>query len=932
MTASRQWAFRMVSVPDAEHPPSRLRAGGDVRLAIQEDFEHFVRTMAAFPFGSAATAIRYLYQPVKADGDPSDRLDVHLLGWAVGPGIAAMPLLTHSAPLGTFYDLVPCPTGPIPRDAFHAGCDVVRRQVVLAPTVPPEFNAKALPAYYAVRSFEPREDNDYLGLDDVLDGLTTPVLIEICIEPTDIRPLLSAHTRYLWRLQQVNRSWEDEEDLRFGEDWGRIGISSREMRSSPKLLRRREPLADQVLREVQRFHETLCLPHLQFHIRILAEDIGTALLIASVVAESAFRNGSYQLFSYGADDEFLKEVQPDGSGPRVIEYPAMSRVLDGLALQTFEGFSGLATVAPPEEMVGAMRLPIASHASPRCLRKNTDPPVLPKEDVIVFGHDDRGEAEQTPCAAGSPVRGIPTSALRKHVFLSGVPGSGKTTAMIGLLVQLFRQCIPFIVFEPGKTEYWLLKCLRRSRDPVIRRLARKLRVYTPGNDRISAMRFNPLRRLPQISLDQHIENLLGCFQAAMPMFPAFLGLLGEALELVYEWHPDPADPPSMVEVCATAEEVLAAKRYSGEVHSNLRAAIEVRLGALIRRGIGRVFRGGPDHPSISELAEGDHLLELPYLTVEHGCLLTLFLSTRLREYVRTHASPQDGLRLAMLLEEAHNLVGTAHEAIASEERADPKAFATESICRMLAELRSLGVGIVIADQLPSGVAPAVIKNTSTKLAFRQPEKEDREQIGGSMLFGPIEDQEIARLRVGNAYLYAEGYFAPRLIRTTNWVEKLQLPGPPTGEEILPYLRKDQWFTNALEDRLASALESLMLSMDRFEQLHVETRRLAARICGRLVDAASLPPNRQQDAKRRLIGCVRFLRNRLHSEFRAHLAPAWRRFADDFEGIEVRDEPLRQWREQVTHRYETVICAGATALLALLDDMDSRFTQPTNEKE
>jgi len=48
-------------------------------------------------------------------------------------------------------------------------------------------------------------------------------------------------------------------------------------------------------------------------------------------------------------------------------------------------------------------------------------------------------------------------------------------------------------------------------------------------------------------------------------------------------------------------------------------------------------------------------------------------------------------------------------------------------------VRPVGVAIIIIDQLPSAVAPEVIKNTGSKLAFRQVDAADREIVGDAML-------------------------------------------------------------------------------------------------------------------------------------------------------------------------------------------------------
>ena len=81
------------------------------------------------------------------------------------------------------------------------------------------------------------------------------------------------------------------------------------------------------------------------------------------------------------------------------------------------------------------------------------------------------------------------------IGLTGGIGSGKSTAVLNILIQLYENDIPFIVFEPAKTEYRLLKTLKELKDGPVNskgeRLGDELRVYTLGQETISPFRFNP---------------------------------------------------------------------------------------------------------------------------------------------------------------------------------------------------------------------------------------------------------------------------------------------------------------------------------------------------------------------------------------------------------------------------------------------------------
>lgn len=69
---------------------------------------------------------------------------------------------------------------------------------------------------------------------------------------------------------------------------------------------------------------------------------------------------------------------------------------------------------------------------------------------------------------------------------------------------------------------------------------------------------------------------------------------------------------------------------------------------------------------------------------------------------------ENGPRHVIFFEEAHNLIGPKAQKEGGEG-ADPKIAATAFIVKMLAEVRNLNEAIIIADQLPTAMAPEVIK-------------------------------------------------------------------------------------------------------------------------------------------------------------------------------------------------------------------------------
>lgn len=63
----------------------------------------------------------------------------------------------------------------------------------------------------------------------------------------------------------------------------------------------------------------------------------------------------------------------------------------------------------------------------------------------------------------------------------------------------------------------------------------------------------------------------------------------------------------------------------------------------------------------------------------------------------------------MMIEEAHRLLKNVPE---GGEGGNTRAKTVEFFCNLLAEIRTFGQGIIIADQIPTKIAPDTIKNTN----------------------------------------------------------------------------------------------------------------------------------------------------------------------------------------------------------------------------
>jgi len=408
--------------------------------------------------------------------------------------------------------------------------------------------------------------------------------------------------------------------------------------------------------------------------------------------------------------------------------------------------------------------------SSRAPTKPTDEPVV---RFGVFGL--RGEPLPNESAT------LPLRELRQHAFVTGVPGSGKTTTVFSLLHQLWTEHhIPFLLIEPAKTEYRALCSVDGMKD---------LMVFTLGDESGVPFRFNPFRLLPGVSVEKHLNNLEGCFRGALPLSGPLPFLLTECLEGVYQdlgwsWldraeaHTDRAFP-TMKSFYEKVRQVTESKGYSAETLSNIRAALEVRVGGMLHRSIGKMLncKIGVDFDT---LMKRPVVLELDALNEEQQALVAMFILSTVQEYVKTNRPANSSLQHVVVLEEAHNLLGYI-ETGGGAEVANPKANATKYFVKMLAEMRALGEGMVVADQLPSVIAPEVVKNTNWKVLLRMTAQEDRQIMGATMLLDAEQFQKTAALPPGEAYIYSEQWERPRHVILTNFFSHHQVVPITNGE-------------------------------------------------------------------------------------------------------------------------------------------------------
>jgi hypothetical protein len=369
----------------------------------------------------------------------------------------------------------------------------------------------------------------------------------------------------------------------------------------------------------------------------------------------------------------------------------------------------------------------------------------------------------------------------KHTLITGFTGSGKTQTVLHLLHQFWADHkIPFLVIESAKTEYrGLLKIMEYQSNGTNSKNIPNLLIYSLGNESLAPLRFNPFELLPGVRVESHVNRLQTCFEAAMPPFAPLPSVIEQSLIEIYRdlgWMmtdegvaPSDLGPhrryPVMSDLAAKAEVVGISRGYKGENEATLLAAIRGRIRPLTRvmhSSKGRMLDTPVTHPSPSVLFSKPAILEMNDLNEQDKALISMFLLTLLREYReqehRSSTSSTSGkLRHITVVEEAHNVLENV-KSVGAQEGAgsDTRHKAVQAFCGMLAEIRALGEGLIIADQSPEKLAPDAMRNTNIQIAHQLRDARDREAIANAMIMSEEQREYLGKLKPGYAGVFYTG--------------------------------------------------------------------------------------------------------------------------------------------------------------------------------
>ena len=646
---------------------------------------------------------------------------------------------------------------------------------------------------YSIMEWEPSENGRLYNVLKLMEGYDRSAVLRIDIFPVEHTQALRQRLPYAETRRRISERAQGKDD------------------NSESIVKS----WDKYLSNLMKFPQFLA------NVVAFADSEDIAVMLADSVAAEAVESGTYLVETIASERGF--SMYESDVGLLQKEKEPGNYVAPFLSLYTLE------------EIRPMFSFPILYPGEAIECQKETDPIPFSKEVTVDSETGEKHEVISLGVSSMGYDVTFPVKLFKKHAFIAGVPGAGKTNTMLYLVTTLWRdteQHVPFLVLEPAKQEYRALAMIEGMED---------LCVFSPGADTYFPLHINPFEFPEGLTLAEHIANLNAVFAGAFELIPPSPFLIDSCIEKVYlqkgwninERNNGSREYPTMQELYDSLKVAVEESGYEGETKANIRSVMEVRIGSLLRREIGNVYNVRESSIRPEEWLSRPVIIELEALGEGPANFLSLLISTLIREVLKirktSDVAPQSDnpfkreIEHVIFYEEAHNLIGpTTDDPVGGS--VDPKISATKYLVKMLAEVRALGEGIVIADQLPTAMAPEVLKNTGLKLAHRITAQDDRNLLGSTMSASADQLEEQGTFGTGQALIFYENLLKPFKMRVCEWEKGVSQKkyDSPTNRQLFEHLKNNRVY-HILLGRSAKIMREKMNA--EFELLRDQARNL-----------------------------------------------------------------------------------------------------------
>lgn len=330
------------------------------------------------------------------------------------------------------------------------------------------------------------------------------------------------------------------------------------------------------------------------------------------------------------------------------------------------------------------------------------------------------------------VFGLREDELCRHVMITGMTGTGKTTATMQIIKELKRHNKNFMVFD-WQREYKKLRKLEQFKD---------LLVLRAGKD--TSFSFNPLIPPKGTEVREWLAKLVDVINHA------YLGgygteyILRDCMIKAYK-QTKSQEGSNEYPTFKLVKQYLKKNFFRGRMEMWNQTAIRILESLTYEGGLGGVLNT-EKKTNLKELLKKDVIIELDALSSDDKKFLTEALLLWIYEFRKNQGETSEP-RHAIIIEEAHNILSKKKEKNAGGETI------METTLRMI---RKFGEAVIVIDQEPTKLSESIKANTNTKITFTLGNGKDIEDIAKSMELSKEQRAYLDVLGVGHALVKIKG--------------------------------------------------------------------------------------------------------------------------------------------------------------------------------
>jgi DNA helicase HerA-like ATPase len=329
------------------------------------------------------------------------------------------------------------------------------------------------------------------------------------------------------------------------------------------------------------------------------------------------------------------------------------------------------------------------------------------------------------------VFGLREDEFCKHIMITGMTGTGKTTAVIQILKELRKHDRNFMVFD-WQREYKKLRKLEQFKE---------LRVLRVEKD---SFKFNPLIPPKGTDVLEWTAKLVDVIDHAYLGSYGTEYILRDLLIKAYK-HTKTLEGKEEYPTFKLVKEYLKKNFFRGRMEWWNQTAMRILDNLTYEGGLGPVLNT-EKKTNLKELLKSDVIIELDPLSNDDKKFLTEALLLWIYEFRKNQGETQE-FRHGIIIEEAHNILSK------KKEKTEGGETIMESTLRMI---RKFGEAVIVIDQEPSKLSESIKANTNTKITFTLGNGKDIEDISKSMELTREQEKYLDTLKVGHAIIKVKG--------------------------------------------------------------------------------------------------------------------------------------------------------------------------------